>query len=127
LSGRGENLGHSFVCSGESVKKPAGYYPGRKDDGGKLRWNLLPVFELEDVVRVLTKGAVKYAPGNWMKVKPQDGQSPEERYKEAAKRHISEIDKGILNDPEWGFSHYAHAICSLFFAFWHSRNKCKKN
>ena len=33
---------------------------GRKDDHGKPRWDLLPWDEVEDVVKVLTKGAVKY-------------------------------------------------------------------
>lgn len=38
---------------------------GRKDDTGKLRFDLLPVQALEEVVRVYTLGAAKYADRNW--------------------------------------------------------------
>ena len=94
------------------------YGKGRKNDQKKLMWGLLPWAELSEVVRVLTFGAKKYAPGNWMKVK--DG---ERRYFDAALRHISAIGNGDREDSETGLNHYAHAICSLLFAFWHSRRK----
>ena len=38
---------------------------GRKDDTGKLRFDLLPVRPLEEVARVYTIGAAKYADRNW--------------------------------------------------------------
>ena len=38
---------------------------GVKYDSDKPKWNLLPWDELEDVVKVLTFGAKKYAPDNW--------------------------------------------------------------
>ena len=40
---------------------------GIKYDSGKLRWTLLPFRELEEVVKVLEKGAVKYDFDNWKK------------------------------------------------------------
>ena len=40
---------------------------GRKDDSGKLRWDLLPVRPMEEVVKVYTLGAKKYADRNWEK------------------------------------------------------------
>lgn len=105
----------------QSLKKHPLHGKGRKDDMGKLQWGLLLrsiVREVEDVVWILTFGAKKYAAENWKKV--EDG---EKRYLDAHDRHMSELAKGIKNDPETGKSHYAHALCSLFFAFWHSRNK----
>lgn len=32
---------------------------------GKLRWDLLPLAEIEDIVRVYTEGAKKYADNSW--------------------------------------------------------------
>lgn len=40
---------------------------GTKNDGGKFRWDLLPVRPLEEVVRVYTIGAKKYSDRNWEK------------------------------------------------------------
>lgn len=88
---------------------------GTKHDAEKPRWLLLPWEQLEEVVKVLTFGAKKYKPYNWQQV--ENGQ---ERYLNAALRHIAAIGKSEHTDPETGLSHYAHAICSLLFAFWHS-------
>ena len=38
---------------------------GRKDDAGKLRYDLLPPYALEEVVRVYTLGAGKYGDNNY--------------------------------------------------------------
>ncbi len=38
---------------------------GRKDDTGKLRFDLLPVEPLRKLVDVYTRGAVKYEDRNW--------------------------------------------------------------
>ncbi len=40
--------------------------PGKRYDAGKLRWDLVPP-EFEEVVRVYTVGAQKYADRNWEK------------------------------------------------------------
>lgn len=84
-------------------------------------WDLLPWAEAEEVIKVLTFGAKKYAPENWKKV-----QNGEKRYRAAALRHLSAIGQGIQKDGETGLTHYSHAICSLLFAAWHSKNKGKK-
>jgi hypothetical protein len=90
---------------------------GQKLDQEKLRFDLLPWEELEEEVKVLTFGVRKYAANNWKLV--EDG---ERRYRAAAFRHLVAVGKGELRDPETGFSHYAHAICSLRFAQWHAKN-----
>ena len=38
---------------------------GQKLDQGKLRWDLLPFVGLEEVVKVLTFGTIKYSAWNW--------------------------------------------------------------
>lgn len=81
----------------------------QKFDGEKLRFDLMPPKALEAIVRVLTFGARKYAPGNWIKA-PTWG-----RYYAALQRHMTAWWSGETNDPETGISHLAHAGCSLVF------------
>ena len=83
---------------------------GRKDDAGKLRWDLLPVGPVREVVRVLMHGADRYGEGNWRHV-------PEarRRYYAAALRHVTTWFDGDRDDPDTGLSHLAHAACCLLF------------
>jgi len=90
--------------------------PGVKFDNGKLQWNLLPLEQVEEVVRVLTKGAKKYAPDNWKYV-----EGPRSRYYDAAMRHLSSWVKGHKKDKQTGCSHLAHAVCCLIFLMWFDR------
>lgn len=83
---------------------------GTKQDGGKLRWLLLPFGALELVVRVLEFGAHKYAVDNWKIV--ADGKR---RYADAALRHFVAWRRGEANDPESGLPHLAHAACCMLF------------
>lgn len=83
---------------------------GEKRDAGKLRWSLLPFDALREVVRVLMKGAEKYAPGNWQYV-----ECARDRYFDAAMRHLSAWYEGERNDPEWGLHHLAHCCCCVLF------------
>ena len=83
---------------------------GRKFDGGKLQYGLIPSLALKEMVRVLTYGAEKYEPGNWKRV--PDAQR---RYFDAMQRHIWAWKEGEQNDPESGMNHLAHAACCLYF------------
>ena len=83
---------------------------GKKYDNDKLRWSLLPLGALQDVVKVLEFGAKKYAPDNWKYV-----DQAEERYWNAAMRHIIAYKLESPTDSETGLSHLAHAICCLLF------------
>lgn len=99
------DVGHVHRASGE----------GRKDDAGKLRYDLLPVEPLREVVRVLTHGARHYAPNNWQLVPEWKW-----RYTRAAMSHIEKWRGGETNDAEsgWGTHHLAHAVCCLLFLLW---------
>lgn len=81
---------------------------GRKFDSGKPDYTLLPFEALEDVVKVLGFGAVKYGRDNWQKVERQ-------RYVAAAFRHLVSIAKGEEFDEESGQTHAAHLACCALF------------
>lgn len=86
---------------------------GRKDDGGKLRMDLLfkdMPLALTEVVDVLTQGANKYAPGNWQRVP-----DPERRYLAAGLRHELALARGQSRDDETQCHHLAHTICCDLF------------
>ena len=90
---------------------------GRKNDflDKKLRWDLLPLNEIEDIVRVYTEGAKKYGDNNW-----QNLDNGYNRYKGAMLRHLVEYEKGNTIDDETGCLHLAqvawNAIAMLYFS-----------
>ena len=87
---------------------------GRKFDGGKLEYGLLPPFALEETVKVLTFGAQKYERDNWQKVPDS-----KRRYFDAMQRHIWSWKQGEKIDSESGIHHLAHAMCCLMFLYEH--------
>lgn len=96
------------------MKKPIdlpGAGPGRKDDTGKQRWDLLPFGPIALVVEVMTFGASKYDANNWQKILSPDG-----RYFAALMRHLVawRLD-AASRDPESGLPHLVHALCCLVF------------
>ena len=91
---------------------------GFKADAHKPRWDLLPWGPVEDIVRVLTLGAQKYADNNWQKVP-----DARRRYFAAAQRHMVAWWQGEEFDPETGLPPLAHAQCCLSFLAWMDRQK----
>lgn len=92
---------------------PSGEFKNdRLDD--KLRWELLPMEEVEDIVKVFHYGAKKYAPDSWKNI--PDGF---ERYRAALMRHMMAYLKGERIDPESGLQHLAqvawNAIAMLYY------------
>jgi hypothetical protein len=83
---------------------------GTKYDGDKPRYDLLPVYAIEKVVKVLTFGAEKYDPNNWRYV-----ENWKERYTAALMRHLEAYRKGIYTDDETGLPHLAHLLCCGIF------------
>ena len=86
---------------------------GRKFDGAKPKWGLLPWPEAEQIVKVLTIGAEKYSAGNWMTV--PDARA---RYFDAMIRHICSWHRGEKIDKDTGQSHLACAGCCMLFLMW---------
>ena len=87
---------------------------GRKYDGGKLEYGLLPPLALKEVVKVLTFGAQKYERDNWKYV-----DDSKRRYFDALQRHTWDWKEGEQFDPESGIHHLAHAMCCLMFLYEH--------
>lgn len=84
---------------------------GNKDDACKLRYDLLPVRALEEVVKVLTADVEKYGEGeNWKNV-------PDfrRRYIAAGMRHGESYRSGEMFDKESGLHALAHRICDDLF------------
>lgn len=93
----------------DGVDVPAPVAPGRKDDVGKLRWDLLPS-SIVQVVDVITYGAHKYGDNNWRSL-----ESPRARYGAAMFRHFTAWLWGERCDPESGKHHLAHAATNALF------------
>ena len=87
---------------------------GRKYDGGKPMYGLLPPKALRSTVDVLTFGAKKYEIDNWKYVSDS-----KRRYFDAAQRHLWDWKEGERFDSESGLHHLSHAICCLMFLYEH--------
>ena len=83
---------------------------GMKHDQDKPRYDLIPANAINELAKVLTFGAEKYAPNSWQNV--EDGLN---RYRAALLRHTFAIQNGELYDEESGLLHSAHAQCCAAF------------
>jgi hypothetical protein len=111
----GNKLGNTFtVPMSKEMKEYTEATKGRKFDGGKLEFGLLPPVALEAVVEVLTFGAQKYERDNWQHV-----DDAKRRYFDAVQRHMWAWKRGEILDPESGKPHLAHAMCGLMFLYEH--------
>lgn len=86
---------------------------GMKYDADKPRMDLLlgdMPRALIEVGKVLTFGADKYSPGNWIHV-----ENAEQRYRAAGMRHDLALSMGEQLDSETGLHHLAHEACCVLF------------
>lgn len=93
---------------------------GKKNDflDDKLRWDLLPLEEIEEIVKVYTAGSKKYGDNNWQAL-PNGVQ----RYKAALLRHLVEFEKGNEVDEETGCKHLAQVAWNAIAMLYLSKNK----
>lgn len=82
---------------------------GLRYNEGKLRYDLLPTDATQELVKVLTHGAKKYAARNW-----ERGQLWSVPYA-SLMRHLNAWHAGEDTDPESGLLHLAHAACNVAF------------
>lgn len=82
---------------------------GVRHDGDKIRHDLLPAVAINELAKVLTFGAKKYAPNNWRKGMDWS------RIIGSLKRHLAAIEKGEDFDSETGLLHSAHVMCNAAF------------
>lgn len=81
-----------------------------KFDGNKARMELIPLGAVQEIAKVMTFGANKYADNGW-KTLPR----AEERYTGALLRHLTAIQSGEQVDPESGLPHISHVACNALF------------
>jgi hypothetical protein len=99
--------------SDSMTESPQELSSGFKYDDNKIRMELLPLRELQEVAKVLTYGAKKYAPDNWKKVP-----NAKERYAGALLRHFTEYREGNIFDHEACpdiLRHIAQVACNALF------------
>lgn len=89
--------------------------PGKKFDNGKDDWSLVPVEELNGIVKVLTYGKNKYGSWNWEGVES-------DRYYSALLRHIFAWRSGEKNDKESQLHHLAHAMVNCIFLMYKEKS-----
>jgi len=94
---------------------------GVKYDDNKPKFSLIKQDALMEMVAVLTYGAKKYSPDNWMHL-----DNARQRYFDAANRHLWQWFGGEERDEESGLHHLAHAMSSLMFIIQMDINKEKE-
>ena len=77
---------------------------GMRFNAGKLRYDLLPPDAIEELTKVMTMGAEKYAPRNWEK-----GFNWMDCYASMARHQMAWL-LGEDRDPESGHLHMAHVM-----------------
>ena len=93
---------------------------GKKNDGQKLDWSLVPLEFVEDLCPVFTHGERIYDYENWKK---DFGPNFERRFIAALKRHLREVEKHgplAINEQDSGVYHLAqiawNSLCLLYHA-----------
>lgn len=81
-----------------------------KLDDGKIRWHLMPMKAVAEIVKVLMYGESKYSRDGWKGLHDQP-----ERVEDALMRHVIAHKEGELRDPDTGLFHLAHAGCNIIF------------
>jgi hypothetical protein len=80
---------------------------GNKNDDGKLRYDLIPAYPMEQLAAVYTFGARKYNDNNWAKGIKYS------RIIAALFRHFWAFVRGEDFDPESGLPHLAHCLWNI--------------
>jgi 5'(3')-deoxyribonucleotidase len=78
-------------------------------DNDKVKHELVSPNAINELAKVLTFGAAKYAPNNWQKGMKWS------RVIGSLKRHLNAIERGEDHDPETGLLHSAHVMCNAMF------------
>ena len=87
---------------------------------GKLRWELLPLELIEDLVKVYDEGAKKYFVESWKKI--DDGKN---RCKGALLRHLLESETKDFDD-ETGCYHLAQVAWNALTMLWYRKQELNK-
>lgn len=83
----------------------------------KLRWDLLPMAEVEDIVKLFHRGAKKYKPNSWKNL-----ENGFERYRSALFRHMMAYLNGERYDPETEANHLTAVAWNALVMLWFDKN-----
>ena len=89
----------------------------RDTQDGKMRWDLVPYEELERVVGLYTRGAVKYGDNNWRLGQPM------KRTFASLMRHLMAYIMGKKDDED----HAAAVVWNMLALMWTEKNKPELN
>jgi hypothetical protein len=84
----------------------------KKNDMGKLEWEMMPEEALEEVMKVLQFGANKYGKWNWL---DNANEAEYTRIMNAIERHFKKFKKGQDLDEESSLPELAHVIVNCLF------------
>jgi len=101
-------------CGGknqEKMKEPREKESFTKHDSDKLHWSKFAWGGAAWVMRIMEFGAAKYSWDNWRK----ESKGKDQRWLDAAQRHMTAHFRGVTIDPESGKPTIAHAACCLLF------------
>lgn len=90
-----------------------------KFDVNKADWSLIAWDSMEEILKVLEFGKIKYAAWNWS----ENGGFKYSRVLSATLRHLFAFIRGEDNDPESGISHIAHVGCNVMFLLYYIKHK----
>lgn len=79
-------------------------------EAGKLKWDLLPIEAVSEIVKVMEFGAAKYGAFSWY----DEPTSYAERFASIL-RHVFAWWRGEARDPQSCGLHLAHAACQILF------------
>lgn len=82
---------------------------GLRYNEGKIRYDLLPPFSIEQLAKVLGKGAEKYVDRNW------ELGMRWSKVIASLKRHLAAVERGEDYDHETGLLHAAHILTNAAF------------
>ena len=85
---------------------------------GKIRYDLMAPWALEQIARVYTYGTIKYSDDNWWK-----GLKWKKDVFGCILRHVWKWFRGQQNDDESGIHHLAHAAWNCIALMEYERNK----
>jgi hypothetical protein len=97
------------IAEATMTKFPEDKDKGKRFNTGKSRHDLLPAFAVEQMARVFTKGAEKYAERNWERGMKWS------KALASLKRHVNAFERGEDFDKETGLLHMAHAMTNAAF------------
>lgn len=89
---------------------------GSRYNNGKLRWDLVEWNSVEEMLKVLEFGALKYNPQNWKK-----GLNREEIL-ESTQRHLIKLFQKEELDSESQLHHAGHVMCNMMFYLYHAKH-----